>query len=115
MPTHYTTSTGDGAVINPVVLYSTTQQQFTDSNATSPDTTGYVPADQVSDWSAIRSIIVQVAGIQPNTSTGRIAIKGKVADVKDSDGNIVTTFNQMAGKTGYLQTAFYGDGAAKTT
>lgn len=108
VPTNYTTSKDDGTAINPVVLYSTAAQSLTNTDATAPDTTGYVTADQVTDWSSIRSIIVQIKGIQPNSSTGRIAIKGKVAD-QVVDGKTVT-FNQMAGDTGYLQTAFYGDG-----
>ncbi|GAX07972.1 mucus-binding protein, LPXTG-motif cell wall anchor [Secundilactobacillus silagincola] len=108
VPTNYTTSKDDGTAINPVVLYSTAAQNLTNKNATAPDTTGYVTADQVTDWSSIRSIIVQIKGIQPNSSTGRIALKGKVAD-QMVDGKTVT-FNLMAGDTGYLQTAFYGDG-----
>lgn len=98
VPKNYTTSTGAGDLINPVVLYSTAPQKF-NATDTAPNTTGYVTADKVSDWSAIRSIIVQVKGIKPNTSTGRMVITGTTKDFAD-----------QAGKTGYLQTAFYGDG-----
>ncbi|NLR19591.1 KxYKxGKxW signal peptide domain-containing protein, partial [Lactobacillus sp. LC28-10] len=100
VPTDYTVTTGQGAPINPTVLYST-QPQAVNANATTPDTTGYVTADQVGDnWSSIRSIIIQMNGIQPNTSTGRIKISGTTDN-----------FNEQAGKTGYLQTIFYGNGA----
>ncbi|WP_054655385.1 mucin-binding protein, partial [Secundilactobacillus silagei] len=110
VPTNFTTAAGDGTAINPTVLYSTTAQTFNTTD-TAPNTTGYVLADQVpaDGWSKIRSIIIQVNGIKPNTSTGRIAIDGSVAD-QTVDGKIVT-FHNMAGKTGTLQTAFYGDGS----
>ncbi|GAX05904.1 adhesion exoprotein [Secundilactobacillus pentosiphilus] len=99
VPTNYTVVDGQGAAINPTVLYST-QPQAVNDNATTPDTTGYVTADQVTDWSAIRSIVIEIKGIQANTSTGRIPISG-TAD----------NFNTLAGKIGYLQTIFYGNGA----
>lgn len=99
MPTNYTTPSGDGTAINSTVLYST-QPQAVNTNATAPDTTGYVTADQVNDWSSIRSIIIQVNGLKANTSTGRIAINGTTDD-----------FKNQGGKTAYLQTIFYGDGA----
>lgn len=110
MPTNFTTANGDGTALNSTVLYSTTAQTFNTAD-TSPSTTGYVTADQIpnGDWSKIRSIMIQVSGIKPNTSTGRIAIAGKVAD-QTVDGKTIT-FNDMAGNTGYLQTAFYGDGS----
>ncbi|GAX02915.1 mucus-binding protein, LPXTG-motif cell wall anchor [Secundilactobacillus pentosiphilus] len=99
MPANYTTPTGDGTPINATVLYST-QPQAANTAVTTPDTTGYVNADQVTDWSTIRSIIIQVTSIKANTSTGRIPIVGTAANFKNQ-GN----------KTGYLQTIFYGDGA----
>jgi len=100
VPTNYTTVNGDGTgtAINPTVLYSTQPQAVT--TATTPDTTGYVPADQVTDWSSIRSILIQMSDIKANTSTGRIAITGTTDN-----------FNQQAGKTATLQTIFYGNGA----
>ncbi|MFC6253432.1 LPXTG cell wall anchor domain-containing protein [Secundilactobacillus hailunensis] len=98
VPANYTTTNGDGTAINPVILYSTQLQPVTDT-ATAPDTTGYVNNNQVTDWSSIRSIIVQIDGIKTNTSTGRIKISGTTAG----------DFKQQAGKTGYLQTIFYGD------
>ncbi|GAX07973.1 cell surface protein [Secundilactobacillus silagincola] len=99
VPANYTTVSGNGAPITSTVLYST-QPQAVNTNATAPDTTGYVTADQVTDWSTIRSVVVSINGIQPNTSTGRIALTGTTKD-----------FNEQAGKTGTLQTIFYGNGA----
>ncbi|MCH5461341.1 KxYKxGKxW signal peptide domain-containing protein [Lactobacillus sp. LC28-10] len=99
MPTNYTTPSGDGTAINSTVLYST-QPQTVNTTATAPDTTGYVTKDQVTDWSTIRSIIIQINGLKANTSTGRIAISGTTDNFKD-----------QGGKTAYLQTIFYGDGA----
>ena len=100
VPTNYTTVNGDGtgSAINPTVLYSTQPQAVT--TATTPNLTGYVTADQVTDWSTIRSIVIQLSDIQANTSTGRIEIPGTTDN-----------FNQQAGKTATLQTIFYGNGA----
>jgi len=101
LPANYTTPNGDGTPMDATVLYST-QLQTVNANATAPDTTGYVTADQIgeNDWSSIRSIVIQFTGIKANTSTGRIPIVGTTDN-----------FNQQGGKTGYLQTIFYGDGA----
>ncbi len=98
MPANYTTVSGNGTPITSTVLYSTQPQAVTTD--TKPNTTGYVTADQVTDWSTIRSVVVSINGIQPNTSTGRIALTGTTKD-----------FNKQAGKTGTLQTIFYGNGA----
>ncbi|WP_082603541.1 mucin-binding protein, partial [Paucilactobacillus suebicus] len=95
VPTNYTTAAGTGTAITATVLYSTSLQSI-DANSTSPDTTGYVTADQVTDWSAIRSVIIELTGISSNTSTGRIAFIGTVED-----------FQSQAGNTGYLETAIY--------
>ena len=111
VPSNFTTSTGDGTALNATVLYSTTLQTFNTSD-TAPSTTGYVTADQVpaaGGWSKVRSIMIQVNGIKPNTSTGRIEIDGTVPD-QTINGEAVK-FSDMAGYTGYLQTAFYGDGS----
>ncbi|HBF74501.1 MAG TPA: hypothetical protein DDW71_04520, partial [Lactobacillus sp.] len=98
VPDNYTVTVGTGTPINPVVLYSTSAQ--TAADGTTPDTTGYVTADQVKDWSTIRSIAIEINGIKANTSTGRIEITGTAND-----------FNKQAGHTGYLQTIFYGNGS----
>ncbi len=83
-----------GTALTATVLYSTVQQ----TPGSTVNTTGYVTADQVSDWSTIRSVIIEFGTIPSNTSTGRITITGTTAN-----------FDQQAGKTGYLQTAFYAD------
>ncbi|MTV81222.1 mucin-binding protein [Secundilactobacillus folii] len=107
MPTHYTLANSTGDPIKATVLYSTSPQVFSATD-TAPNTTGYVTADQVSDWSAIRSIIIQISGIKANSSTGRIAINGQVANQTVGDQTI--TIEKMVGDTGTLQTAFYGNG-----
>lgn len=100
VPTHYTVVSGTGAPMDATVLYSTDFQKVT-GDETTPDTTGYVSASEVTDWSKVRSVIVKVNGIKANTATGRIELTGTTAQ----------PFNQQAGKTGNLQTAFYGNGA----
>ncbi|MTV81573.1 mucin-binding protein [Secundilactobacillus folii] len=100
VPTNYTDVSGTGTAINPTVLYSTKPQTMLGTE-TAPDLTGYVPASEVKDWSTIRSVIVQIKDIKANSSTGRIALTGTTAE----------PFATQAGKTGSLQTAFYGDGA----
>ncbi len=92
LPSTYTT----GDALTATVLYSTSQQAPGDTVSTA----GYMTAEQVSgNWSSVRSIIIEFNAIPSNASTGRIAITGTTTD-----------FNNQAGKTGYLQTAFYADG-----
>ncbi|MFC6253431.1 KxYKxGKxW signal peptide domain-containing protein [Secundilactobacillus hailunensis] len=100
VPTHYTVVSGTGAPMDATVLYSTDFQKVT-GDETTPDTTGYVSASEVMDWSKVRSVIVKVNGIKANTATGRIELTGTTAQ----------PFAQQAGKTGNLQTVFYGNGA----
>lgn len=94
LPTNFTTTDGTSVPINATVLYSTRLQ----TPGNTADTAGYVTADQVTDWSSIRSIIIQFDSIPSNASTGRITITGTAAD-----------FANQTGKTGHLETAFYAD------
>ncbi|WP_173021178.1 mucin-binding protein [Secundilactobacillus folii] len=101
VPTNYTIpggAAGTGDPMSTTVLYSTEPQTIT-GNETAPDETGYVPASEVTDWTAIRSVIVKVSNIKANSETGRIQLTGTTAD----------DFHLDTGKIGYLQTAFYGD------
>ncbi|GAX03560.1 mucus-binding protein precursor, LPXTG-motif cell wall anchor [Secundilactobacillus pentosiphilus] len=102
VPTTFTTSEGTGSdPLTPTVLYSTNRY---DKAGTAVDTTGYVTADQVSDWSAIRSVIVQVGKVPNNAATGRIKLTGTTANFN----NITSPDKQI----GYLQTILYENGAA---
>ncbi|WP_203649025.1 mucin-binding protein [Secundilactobacillus yichangensis] len=102
VPTTFTTSAGTGSdPLTSTVLYSTNRYGKT---GTAVDTTGYVPADQVSDWSAIRSVIVQVGKVPNNAATGRIKLTGTTANFN----NITSPDKQI----GYLQTILYENGAA---
>lgn len=88
------------------VLYSTATQTPT-SDGTSgaqPSTTGYVTADQVTDWAAIKSVIIEYTNIPSNDSTGRIDLTGTAEDIYEQVGN-----------TGYLQTTYYADGYEPNT
>ncbi|RRK10338.1 hypothetical protein D1831_08100 [Lactiplantibacillus garii] len=96
LPSHYTTTNGaSGTAINGTVLYSPSLQTVT--NGQLIDTTGYLTADKVTDWSAIRSIIIQLNNFGNLSATGRIKIAGKIVGEK-------TDFHHLAGTTGYLQT-----------
>ncbi|WPC22596.1 MucBP domain-containing protein [Pediococcus inopinatus] len=89
-----------GAITVPAggtVLYSTSQQ--TPPTSGQPSTSGYVTADQILDWSTVRSIIIEFDSIASNQTTGRIAIVGTTENFAD-----------QANKTGYLETALYSDG-----
>ena len=89
-----------GAITVPAggtVLYSTSRQ--TPPTSGQPSTSGYVTADQISDWSTVRSIIIEFDSIASNQTTGRIAIVGTTKNFAD-----------QANKTGYLETALYSDG-----
>ncbi|KRM12345.1 KxYKxGKxW signal peptide domain-containing protein [Paucilactobacillus suebicus] len=100
IPDNYTTSSGGtGDEISATVYYSTSLKTMTSGEA-APSTDGYVTADQVTDWSSIRSIMIVFTNMENNASTGRIAINGTADD-----------FANDAGKTGYLETGFsIGDG-----
>ncbi|MBS0938002.1 hypothetical protein JK214_15235, partial [Lactiplantibacillus plantarum] len=95
VPSNYLTSSGTGNTIDATVLYSTSLGNM-DANSTSPDESGYMSADKVTDWSAIRSVIILLNSVQSNTATGRIELSGTIAD-----------FKSQASHVGYLQTALY--------
>ena len=69
-----------------------------DPDGTKPDETGYVTADQVTDWSKIKSIIIKVSSLSNTERSDRLIFTG-------IDPNLVND----AGKTGYISTGFYSD------
>lgn len=77
-------------------LYSTKSPTITKET---PSTTDYVSASEVTDWSTIRSVIVEIPKLAANTETGRIEIPGKDP-----------TLLKDAGKTAYLQSGMYPGG-----
>ncbi|WP_461243612.1 mucin-binding protein [Secundilactobacillus muriivasis] len=81
------------------VSYSTLAQDQQSGTLTTPDSTGYVSADDVTDWSAIKSILIQTDNLAANTNLGRV-----VFNVQDP--------NQLAdlGKTAYFDSGTYADG-----
>lgn len=82
-------------------LYSTelgNLKSNNDPDGTKPDETGYVPADQVTDWSKIKSIIIKTSSLNNNDRSDRLIFTG-------IDPNLVND----AGKTGYISTGFYSD------
>ena len=91
----------DGDKSGYTFLYSTELgdlKKNSDPDGTKPDETGYVTADQVTDWSKIKSIIIKVASLNNNGRSDRLIFTG-------TDPNLVND----AGKTGYLSTGFYSD------
>lgn len=90
--------TGD----TPVTIKYSTEAVDLSRNSTQvgyqPNTTNFVTADQISDWSSIRSILVEVSDLQSGTTIGRLNINGKDPDIVN-DG----------GQTGYLATGLYAD------
>ncbi len=82
-------------------LYSTELGDLKSNNdpdGTKPDETGYVTADQVTDWSKIKSIIIKVSSLSNTERSDRLIFTG-------IDPNLVND----AGKTGYISTGFYSD------
>ncbi len=82
-------------------LYSTELGDLKSNNdpdGTKPDETGYVTADQVTDWSKIKSIIITVSSLSNTERSDRLIFTG-------IDPNLVND----AGKTGYISTGFYSD------
>ena len=64
------------------ILYSTEPQVFTSQEAGAQvSTAGYVTADKVSDWKAIRSIIVTLPTLPADQQIGRFVLKGQAPDV----------------------------------
>ncbi|WP_157053611.1 MBG domain-containing protein, partial [Lactobacillus taiwanensis] len=91
----------DGDKTNYTFLYSTELGDLksnSDPDGTKPDETGYVTADQVTNWSKIKSIIIKTSSLNNNGSSDRLIFTG-------IDPNLVND----AGKTGYISTGFYSD------
>lgn len=91
----------DGDKTKYTFLYSTELGDLksnSDPDGTKPDETGYVTADQVTDWTKIKSIIIKTASLSNNERSERLIFTG-------IDPNLVND----AGKTGYLSTGFYSD------
>ncbi len=83
------------------ILYSTNTQNLPSSSVKGTQTSleGYVPADQVTDWSQIKSIMVVFNESIPSQDyVGRFIVKGTDP-----------TFKEDAGKTGYIKAALTGD------
>ena len=83
-----------------VVIKYATQAFNLSKNSTQsgyvPDTTNFVDADQVSDWSKVKSILVEVPSLVSGAVIGRININGV-------DSNLLYD----GGQTGYLSTGLY--------
>ncbi|URI13016.1 mucin-binding protein [Ligilactobacillus salivarius] len=83
------------------ILYSTNTQDLPNSSVkgTQINLEGYIPADQVTDWSQIKSIIVVFNESIPSQDyVGRFIVKGTDP-----------TFKEDAGKIGYIKAALTGD------
>ena len=83
------------------ILYSTNTQDLPNSSVKGTQTSleGYIPADQVTDWSQIKSIIVVFNESIPSQDyVGRFIVKGTDP-----------TFKEDAGKIGYIKAALTGD------
>ncbi|OQR04429.1 mucin-binding protein [Ligilactobacillus salivarius] len=83
------------------ILYSTNTQDLPSSSVKGTQTSleGYIPADQVTDWSQIKSIIVVFNEPIPSQDyVGRFIVKGTDP-----------TFKEDAGKIGYIKAALTGD------
>ncbi|MGM9883050.1 MAG: YSIRK-type signal peptide-containing protein [Limosilactobacillus reuteri] len=79
--------------------YSTSSFNFTngeDTEGYQPNTSSFVTADKVTDWSSIKSILVEIPSLPASSIVGRINIDGIDSTIK-TDG----------GKTGYLGTGLY--------
>ena len=99
LPTQVTNQAGKTVPLTGAqALYSTTRA---DLSAATPDLSTYVIADNVTDWSTIKSVAFTFDTLPAGVTTGRIALTGTT-----------TNMNEDAGKIGYLATSFYmGDGA----
>lgn len=89
------------------ILYSTNTQDLPSSSVKGTQTSleGYIPADQVTDWSQIKSIMVVFNEPIPSQDyVGRFIVKGTDP-----------TFKEDAGKTGYIKAALTGDNLSPFT
>ncbi len=99
VPEYFTVASGTGLATNATVLYST--NRYTNRNATSIDTAGYLTENQVTDWSLIQSVIIEVADMTPVSSTGRIQFFGTVDD-----------FITQSQTIGFTQSLFFVNGSS---
>ena len=79
--------------------YSTSSFNFTngeDTEGYQPNNSSFVTADKVTDWSSIKSILVEIPSLPASSIIGRINIDG-----------IDSTIRTDGGKTGYLGTGLY--------
>ena len=79
--------------------YSTSSFNFTngeDTEGYQPNTSSFVTADKVTNWSSIKSILVEIPSLPASSIIGRINIDG-----------IDSTIRTDGGKTGYLGTGLY--------
>lgn len=93
--------TYDGDASDYTFLYSTKIGNLLSNNSAAgvkPDETGYFPADQVTDWSKIKSIIVKTNSLDANQRSSRLIFTG-------IDPNLVND----AGKKAYIKTGSYSD------
>lgn len=95
LPDTFTTTSGKTAVLSGTVLYSTSRNDLV-ASSTAADLTGYVTADQITDWSTVRSILIKLDSLPAQVSTGRIVFNGTVEDMVD-----------QGQKTGKLETGLY--------
>ena len=95
LPATFTTTSGKTVALSGTVLYSTTRNALATSS-TVADLTGYVTADQITDWSTVRSILIKLDSLPAQVSTGRIVFNGTVEDMVD-----------QGQKTGKLETGLY--------
>lgn len=59
------------------VLYSTQPVTFTRDQNSTPSTDGYVTADEVTDWSDVRSLVIEAPELPANTTLGRFILTAK--------------------------------------
>ncbi|RYQ09066.1 hypothetical protein PG2093B_1350 [Bifidobacterium pseudolongum subsp. globosum] len=63
----------DGAY---TVLYSTSPVVLTDAKGAVPSTDGFVTADQVTDWSKVRSLVIEMDVLPASAVAGRFVLTG---------------------------------------
>lgn len=100
VPTVYTES---GTPETTTVLYATSLYAA-DAASTTPDSTNFVTADNIHDWSTVRAVYINFGSVPANDTTGRVLLTGTTAD-----------FIVQADKVGYLNTFTYDDGAPVST
>ncbi|MEE1295482.1 MAG: Ig-like domain-containing protein, partial [Bifidobacterium sp.] len=90
-------TTGMASDLPYTVTYSTVRPDTLTN--TPPDPSTYVTADQVSDWSKIRSVLITMPKLPAGRTAGRFILTGM-------DPTLVND----AGRTGGIATALYADG-----